>query len=269
MAQQSWWRRFRTWLAGPDTGPDRSALPEVRHRPSTPGDAVPVLSKGDVYEFQVIADLEWISSVMDHSELVRQSVEYTPAAHDELRRRVWRIGRQFDPDAADAAEERMRAEAAEWCYDTDRGQIRCVAEIRVRPDERVREHLVPYALRRIDLNQETEIGNRRAEMVENLVTRWRKVLTELGVSPITVAAAQLTDRHFAEILDLLAAKRRQQGQDLVDVLGQAALDHQQLGMFEFAEMYASAAAAFVSQLGEEDKKFVRDIVEAELTAGRS
>ncbi|MEV6298730.1 hypothetical protein AB0M02_04915 [Actinoplanes sp. NPDC051861] len=279
MAKKSLWRRFIEWFKGTEPVPappppplpviPTPPLPEVKFRPAEPRDTIAVLSRGDVYELRIHADLEWSTSAMTYAELMRQAGEYTGAAHDELRRRVWRIGRNYGPHQAAQAEAEMRRQAGDWCYDTDKGLIRCVADIRVVPDERVREHLVPYALREIDLDAEAVLGHQRADLLEKLVARWRTLLTASGASPITVAAAQLSDPAFAAVLNLLAEKRRAQGRELVDVLGQATRDHEQLGLFEFAEMYASAAAAFLSQLNEEDQKFVRDMVNADLGGSRS
>lgn len=267
--RKPWWSRIAGFFRGKSGSTVQPTLiGESTYRPTEPREPITVLSRGDVYEFRVEADLEWTTTTMPYEDLTAVAGEYTAAAHDELRRRIWRIGRKHGPYHAVQAEAEMRRLATDWCYDTPRGRIQCVADIRVRPDERVREHLVPFAQREIEMEAESALGNQKAEMVRALVSRWHTVLSEVGVGPISVAAARLSDSGFATVLDRLATERRDRDLDLVGVLRQASMDHEQLGMFEYAEMYAAAVASFLAQLTEEDRDFVRSLLNTGPGGGR-
>jgi hypothetical protein len=274
--KRSWWRRLVDRLTGrraddrpvPPEPSGLTPMSESKYRSTEHQNPITVLARGDVYEFRVYADLEWSSSAMSYADLTAQAAEYTGAAHDELRRRVWRIGRKHGPYHSAQAEKEMRELAADWCYDTALGRVRCVADLRVMPDERVREHLVPYAQREIAMDAEAALGNQKAEMVRVLLSRWHTVLSEVGVSPISVAAARLSDAGFAAVLERLSAERRDRDLDLVGVLRQASMDHEQLGMFEYAEMYAAAVASFLAQLTEEDRDFVKGLLNTDPVGGR-
>ncbi|GIF51850.1 hypothetical protein DFJ67_5876 [Asanoa ferruginea] len=271
--RRSWWKRFKGWFtrrrppAPTEPWPvTHGAAPPnemVFYRPSTPGAPIAAMARDEVYEFQVHTDLEWSTSAMGYDELTRQADEFAATAGDDVRRRVWRVARTFDAHEAAAAEKEMRRQLSSWCYTSVHGEIRCTPTVRVVADQRIRDHLTPFALRRIDLDTEAELARRRADLVKEVVKHWHDVLVELGVSPITLTAAQLTDTEFAVAISRLADRRRASAVELVDVLRQATRDHEQLGMFEFAEMYASAVAAFRRQMEIEDSAFVDKLMDLE------
>ena len=237
----------------------------VFYRPTQPGNPIVALSRGDVYEFQIFADIEWSSDAMRYSELTRQAEEYTASASDDLRRRVWQTARRFGPHEAARTEAELRSTLGSWCYETGAGRIRCTPFVRVLPDPRVREHLTPYALREINADSEAALSRQRIALVREFVGSWSSLITELGVSPVKLAAAAMTDGGFATMLGQLAERRRLSAKELVDVLGQASNDHEQLGMFEFAELYATAVAAYRRQMEVEDSKFIEQVMDIEPT----
>jgi plasmid stabilization system protein ParE len=252
--QPSGWRRFWNRIFPPRPRPTpSSAVPAepVYYRPTQPGKPIVALSRGEVYEFQIFADLEWSSDAMRYSELTRKAEEYTASAGDDLRRRVWQTARRFGPHEAAKTEAELRSTLGNWCYDTDAG--------------RVREHLTPYVLREITADSEAALSRQRIALVREFVASWSILLTELGVSPVKLAAAAMTDGGFATMLGQLAERRRLSAKELVDVLGQASNDHEQLGMYEFAELYATAVAAYRRQMEVEDSKFIEQVMDIEPT----
>jgi hypothetical protein len=262
------WQRIKRWFVGDPVSPTPVLPPppppppvEVKYRPPEQNTSAAALAKGEVYEFRVFADVEWSTNAMSYHELVRQAGLRAATVTDDVRRRVWDEARRHAPHEAAEAEREIRKKLGSWCYETDHGTIRCEPTVRVLPDVRVQKHLTPYVLRSISEDREAALGHERAALLEKLVARWREVLLELRVSPVTLSAAQLSDQSLANVLGGLANHRRGSTLELVQVLEQATKDHEQLGMFEFAEMYATAIAAFRRQMEIEDSRFVDQMME--------
>jgi len=266
------WRRFWNRIFPPPVTPEPPAgnpvLPpvppeRVYYRPSQAASPIQALCRGDVYEFRIYADIEWSSKAMRYEELVRQAGEYTASVGDDLRRRVWQTARRFGPHEAAKAEAKLRHVLGSWCYETDAGRIRCAPFVRVLPDPRVQDHLTPYALREIDADSRAALARQRIELIREIVGLWSKLITDLGVSPVKLGASRLADTEFANVLRQVAEHRRLSTKELVDIIGQASHDHQQLGMYEFAEMYASAVDAYQRQMEVKDSEFIAEVMNIE------
>ncbi|RKR87248.1 hypothetical protein BDK92_1522 [Micromonospora pisi] len=253
------WRRFVEWLFGTDETPEPPRpepvtpvrLREVSYQPSDSDRVFTPLCLGDVFEFQVHADLVWSTDAITYTELVEQAKEYGPSAHDTVRERVWRVARTFSPYHAADAEAAIQQELDQsWCYSRDdQTMVRCTAKVRVLPDPRVRQHLLPAAMRELDTEAQATLGRLRAARVEEITERWRALLDELGHGPAVVHAAQLTEPAFAAVLQQLTSRRRASAMELVDVLRQATKDHENVGLFEFANAYDTALQAFRKEMG--------------------
>ncbi|WP_250034174.1 hypothetical protein [Paractinoplanes maris] len=259
--RRSLFRRIKDWFLGEPGQP--AELEPVSYRPAGERSPLVALSRGDVYEFQVSLDTEWTADKMPYDTLIKQADKYRTSADDTHRRRIWQIARSYGPHQAAEAEDAIQRALGTMCYDTEDGQVRCTTYFRVTPDGRVREHLTPYLLREIDVDREAVLARQRVESVREITTRWSELLTDLGVSPVQLSSAALADPAFAAELGRLADDRRLTARQLVEVLGEAAKDHGQLGMYEFVELYASAIAAFQRQMEVQDSEFIRKVMDIE------
>ncbi|WP_067498411.1 hypothetical protein [Actinoplanes sp. TFC3] len=258
----SFWQSVKKFFTGrPQPISTGSTTEEARHQTPAPDQPVIALACGDVYEFRVYADIEWSTRAMSYDQLVRQAGERSATVAEDLRRRVWREARRHRPHEAAAAEDAIRRSLGSWCYETDYGTIKCTPTVRVWPDPRVQEHLTPYALRSIDLDSERILSLQRAGSVQEMVERWRRVLLDLRAGVVTVHAAQLSDPGFATVVGRLADRRRQSVLELVEVLDRSVKDHEQVGLFEFAEMYANAIVALQRQLDIEESELVEQMMD--------
>ncbi|MBN1171499.1 MAG: hypothetical protein JXA67_04945 [Micromonosporaceae bacterium] len=240
-------RRFRRWLAGPPAALP-SARPDVDYEPADEGEPLVVAARGDVFDLQLIPHFRWSSGQMSYEALVRRSSHYTDSARSKLIHRIWAVAREFRPAETTEAERRINEEISKgWCYDDDEGTIRCTPSVRVVPDPRMRELLLPF-----------ERGVLRARKVEALAEEWLQVfcrleqLDRLGRVErqfLLPFAASLTDPEFAAVLHALADVRRARTTELAGVLQQAGRSHESVGLFEFASAYDKAYQAFCRQMG--------------------
>ncbi|MER7166188.1 hypothetical protein ABT336_08975 [Micromonospora sp. NPDC000207] len=254
--RRSLWHRIVDWFRGaPTTAPPPPPPPpvplvEVVYQPAGDGTVSTALCKGDVFEFQVHTHLVWSTREMTYDDLTTQAAEYSSSAQDTVRERIWKVARGFSPyHAAQAEEEMQKALESDWCYSGVRGKVRCAARVRVLPDPRVREHLLPYARQELDVEANATLGGLRAARFEAMILRWRKLIETLGHEAVVRYAAQLTDRPFADVVTRYGEDRRAAVQELVDVLGQASRDHEHVGLYEFADAYDQAVQAFRKQMG--------------------
>ncbi|WP_446212872.1 hypothetical protein [Micromonospora sp. IBSANI012] len=254
--RRSLWRRLVDWFRGTrkeepkPTERIRQRLEDVVYQPSGDGPVVTALCAGDVFEFQVHTHLVWSSREMDYDELTEQAGEFTSSAQDAVRERIWEVARTFSPYHSAAAEKAMQqALDTDWCYSGDAGKVRCRAKVRVLPDPRVHEHLLPFALQELDVEANASLGLLRADRFEQVTVRWRELLDSLGHDAMVAYATQLTDPAFATVFARFVNHRRASVVELAEVLRQASKDHEHVGMYEFANAYDKAVQAFCKQMG--------------------
>ncbi|XVV17188.1 hypothetical protein ACQP2X_23270 [Actinoplanes sp. CA-131856] len=242
----------------------REPAPEpISYRPPDQPFALSALCRGDVHEFQVSVETEWTGDNVLYEAVVRQAGKYQSSVRDTHRRRIWQIARAYGPHEAADAERAIQQDLGTICYSTDNGQVRCTSYFRVTPDPRVREHLTQFVLREVNADSEAVLARQRVVLARELTGKWSGLLTDLGVSPVKLSATALADPHFSAELGRLADRRRLSARELVDVLGEAAKDHGQLGMYEIAELYATAVAAYQRQMEVQDSAFIREVMDME------
>ncbi|MEV4385877.1 hypothetical protein AB0J68_09115 [Micromonospora sp. NPDC049580] len=250
------WRRLWDRLTGRASEPrgEQPASPPPAGAPVSPltesidaGAPLAIPAMGEAYDFQVQVEATWSAAVTDLGDLRTRADRHTESVRRAVREVVWQVGRDFAPHRALDAERAMgRALPAEFCF-TDAGvSLRCQVRLRVRPDARVVEVLLPYSLMRV-----------RADNVEAVAVRWRDILTgfagqEVG-DLVLPYAAQLADKPFAASVTGLENARDQARNDLADVLDRAAKSHTRVGLFEFAESYEAALHAFRRSQGLSDE----------------
>ncbi|HEY3010319.1 MAG TPA: hypothetical protein VGJ63_19965 [Micromonosporaceae bacterium] len=245
--QPSWLRRVFRGEEEPDVLPPPPPPPgelTVRRRGPQP---IAAPAMGDAFSFHVYADYAWQSTGLYQDEL-RVSIErHTPEVHNGLRELVVNAAREFPPHHVPQLQARLDEALASrlWRFDRDVRTLACKAQVRVAPDDRVRQRLQPYWEKVIEMECEHELGMRRAELVEKLTKRWSEVLEELRDKPLTPHAARLAEEQFAAVFERLITERHDALQEVIQILQDASRDHRDsgLGQNEIVQTYDSVLRA--------------------------
>ncbi|MFC1434135.1 hypothetical protein ACEZDB_26145 [Streptacidiphilus sp. N1-3] len=225
-----------------------------------PEDVVLALdARGDVFSFEVLPHFRWSSGAMTLEVLRERAAVHQEMARAELLRRAWPIARGCDPSDPVAAELAVNGElAAGWCYEDEKGSIRCVPSVRVRIDPALRQHVLPFRLSEATLKEEHRLGHLKAEQVESRTEHWLQVVRVLEQSGdlgpaerrlMVPFAAELADGDFSRVMVALENTRRAGTKVLAQVLAEAAKNSEQVGLFEYANAYDKALGAFCRQMG--------------------
>ncbi|HEY2947355.1 MAG TPA: hypothetical protein VGJ53_02985 [Micromonosporaceae bacterium] len=250
-AQQPGW--LRRIFRGEDVPPEPDVLPPP---PPPPGElherrrgpqpiAAPAM--GDAFSFQVYADYSWRSTGLYPDEL-RVSIErHTAEVHNGLRELITNAAREFPPHHVSKLQARLDEALTSrvWRFDRDVRALSCRAQVRVAPDDRVRQRLQPYWEKVIEMECEHQLGMRRAELVEELTKRWSTVLEDLRDKPLTPHAARLTEEQFASVFERLISERHDALQEVIRILQDASRDHREGGLqqTEIVQTYDSLLRA--------------------------
>ncbi|GIF43081.1 hypothetical protein [Actinoplanes xinjiangensis] len=253
------WSRFWGWLKGaPASGPTRRSTEQAPPPPSPlppltqvadAGQPLAIPAMGEAYDFEVQVEATWTAVATDLDALNTRSGRQAEGVRQAVRDKIWQVGRSFGPHEALDAERAMTERLPhELCFTDTEGSLRCSVKVRVRPDARVIQHLLPYSQRYLDAVSNQVLLLKRADLVEELADRWRDVLAEFldqEVGDLVLPyAAQLTDKSFAVAVSGLESDRRTARAELAEVLDRAAKSHTRVGLFEFAETYEAALLAF-------------------------
>ncbi|MFE2292671.1 hypothetical protein [Streptomyces sp. NPDC059452] len=218
-----------------------------------------VAARDDVFEFHLTPHFRWRSTEMSFEELGERAAALEEPARRELLRRAWGIARSYDPADPVAAEEAINRRLGEaWCYTEDKGVISCRASVRVRSDPALRDHVRPFRLTELRMREEHRLGELKAQHAAALTEIWIDVVTTLEMTDepgaverqfLAPFVAPLADRDFAATMKALRETRRTGTEALARVLGQAAKEHDQVGLYEFANAYDKALSSFCKQMG--------------------
>lgn len=264
--------RLRRFLFGEPQTYVMGPRPTVNYEPPDDTEPVVVAARGDLYDLHLIPHFRWSSSEMPFDLLEQRSRLYLQNARGTLLQRIWSVCRQLDPTdpaAAEIAINNLPSVRDGLCYDDELGAIQCTVSVRALLDPRLRELLLPFHQRGIELDQEHQldvqrmghqqaIGRQRADQVEELVQRWLAVikeleqLTTLGRDErqfLLPFAARIVDSDFASVMQHTSLARQERATELVDVLRQASSNHERVGLFEFADAYDKALRTFSRQMG--------------------
>jgi hypothetical protein len=196
---------------------------------------------------------------MSRQKLEARFPLYEGNARITLMRRAWVIGRNYPPEDTARVESAINLDLADgWWYDDEAGRIQCCPSVRVLSDPRLREQMLPFEQRRLELENEYRTRELKAKLAEPLAEVWLHVikrleqLEEMGPDErqfLLPFAANLTDGDFAVVMQKLAGTRRERASELADVLAQATENHENVGLFEFATAYDAALRTFRRQMG--------------------
>ncbi|MFE4688731.1 hypothetical protein ACFRH6_01585 [Streptomyces sp. NPDC056749] len=270
---RGWWRGDReqrgTFAPGaPDQGavwePPVPAvvepvLPEALAKLSPGAEPLRLAARGDVFEFHVTPHFRWHSREMPVERLRLLAGVLSAEARDDLLMRSWEVARTCDPADPVEAERLINDRLSEgWCYAEADGLVKCLPTVRVRMDPVLRERIRPARLQEQGMKDELRMGLLKAAHARQLTEEWLHVIAGLEESGelqpaqrqfLVPFAAVLADADFSSAADSLRAARRTGTRALADVLGQAARNHEQVGLFEFAGAYDKALSSFSQQMG--------------------
>ncbi|MEU6537950.1 hypothetical protein [Streptomyces sp. NPDC047000] len=223
------------------------------------GEALRLAAQGDIFEFQVLPHFRWHSGNMTVERLRERAGTLTAAARDELLKRAWALARTCDPNDPVKAEELINSELSDgWCYSNDGELVKCRPTVRVRIDPVLRDRIRPARLEEQGLRDELRLGRLKAAHARLLTEEWLQVIADLErsgeLTPVqrqflVPIAASLADGDFAAACDTLRSARRTGAVALANVLNQATKNHEQIGLFEFANAYDKALNSFSQQMG--------------------
>ncbi|MEV2197217.1 hypothetical protein AB0I02_40510 [Streptomyces phaeochromogenes] len=217
-------------------------------------------ARGDVFEFHVLPHFRWHSREMSLERLRKRAGALSAEARDELLKRSWALARTCDAIDSVKAEELINSELSEgWCYDDEEeGLIKCRPTVRVRIDPALRDRMRPARLQEQAMKEDLRLGLLKAAHARRLTEEWLQIMAGLErsgkLTPVqrqflVPFAATLADGDFAATSNALRAARRTGAVALADVLNQATKNHEQIGLFEFANAYDQALNSFSQQMG--------------------
>ncbi|GGV33551.1 hypothetical protein ABZX82_13465 [Streptomyces griseoflavus] len=249
--------------ATPDgTGPSPTApRREVSVQSIPPDEPLALPARDDVFAFQAVPVLRWTSDTMSQDMLRTRAQQHEDAAREEVLRVAWRATRACDPADAVTAEAAVNEALplhGNWCFEGAEGQIRCTPSVRLRVDPALREHVLPHHLDELTLKETQRIGLIRAERARTLTEAWLDVISRLELMGeldahqrrlLVPFAATFADPEFRGVMEALRHQRRTSVDALVAALKGARGDHQEAGLFEFADAYDKALSAFCREMG--------------------
>nr|MDT0663212.1 hypothetical protein [Micromonospora sp. DSM 115978] len=246
--QAGFWRR----LMGPPVPPLPSVPESVSHR-RDPHEPILVPALGDAFDFQVYAAFTWTAHRMTHEDLLYRIDRASPWAVATVREWSAAVSRGYPPHRSAELEQGLntRFNGQSWPSGSGEGAPRFSVQVRVSPDQRVRERLRPYWEERIKLECEHELNKLRTLQAEELTRRWREVLRGLEQDPETSYAARLTGERFAQVFGEYVRDRQRVVPDLVALLEAALKGHGELGMgpSEYTEAWDVALRTYQRQHG--------------------
>lgn len=237
--QPSWFRRVFGSGDRIDDGefkvppPPPLPPPQPLHKRRRGSEPIEAPAQGDAFSFHAYADYSWQSTGLYDDELRQAIGRYTPDVHNGLRELIVNVARAFPPHHVSQMQARLdeQLEGKVWHFDRDADRrVSCRVQVRVAPDERVRQRLQPYWEKVIEMECEHQLGMRRAELVEQLTQRWSQVLRQLHTNPLTPHAARLTEEQFASVFERLIAERHDALHEVIRMLQDASKDHRDGGL---------------------------------------
>lgn len=213
---------------------------------------IAVAARGDAFDFEVRPTFTWTGKDMTEDDFIGHIDVYTRDALNALRLRIEPVARRFEPHLAQDLEDQVNALLAErdWELGPDIVTLICRPEVRILPDERVREDLQPYWRNRMRMQTEHELAMRRAELIRERTQAWSEVMATLQGNPIARHAALLVEhREFAEVFRDMTQGHKNELLKLIDMLEKAGASFNGIGLYEYAEGLDMALAEYRKAAG--------------------
>ncbi|SCL29515.1 hypothetical protein [Micromonospora inyonensis] len=252
-ARFSRWWRDSTHTTAPEvliTAPAPPPLANLVLRREAP-EPLRVPAMGDAFDFHVHPAYTWTGKGGSFSEFRERIDGYLGWAGHLVRDQSADLARRREPHRSHQLEQDLNAHFAGKSWPRTGEGPRFTVQVRVLPDQRIRERLRPYWEERISLECAHELATLRTRQAEELTSRWREVLCNLHDDPVTRHAARLTEKQFAQVFGEYAEERRRVPMELADLLRDALKGHHDLGLgpSEYTEAWDAAIRAHQRQYG--------------------
>ncbi|RGC66031.1 hypothetical protein C5N14_26040 [Micromonospora sp. MW-13] len=224
--------------------------PTVSFRQDVP-QPILVPAKGDAFDFRLHVVYLWRAQHMTFEELRFRAERYLGWAGGIVRERAVDLAREHEPHRSHELERALNNRLVGQRWPRDESLPHFGVQVRVSPDERVRERLRPYWEERIKLECDHELQKIRARQADDLTRRWCAVLQALEDDPVTAHAARLTGEQFAEVFRRYVEERRGTVPELVTLLREAVRGHNDLGLgpSEYTQAWDAALRSYERQHG--------------------
>lgn len=256
----------------------REKLGELWNRPRVGGTAtyeapphtapLAVPAFGDVFDLHVIVHLKWSCDSLDEAELKKLALEWRDGALYIIGRIVRDCARSLDPREparAQVAINRSEGISGGLCYRDGKHTIMCRPYAQALMDPRLREQLLPFEHRRVELTQEHLLSKQRDDQMRRRAEDWLQAFQRLenfdhlGKDErqfLLRHAASLVDSDFAKVIGQMASDRHVMYTHFAEVLDRASREHERLGLFEFASAYDKSLQTFCRQMGVNPASFL-------------
>ncbi|MCX4385351.1 hypothetical protein OG777_00215 [Micromonospora peucetia] len=254
--RRRWWHAFlppaEPVTLFPPPAPPVPSTVTFRHDVPQP---ILVPAWGDAFDFRLHAVYTWTAQNMAYEELRLRAERHLAWAGGIVRDRAVDLARQYEPHRSHDLERALNDRLTGQRWPREGSQPHFWVQVRVSPDERVRERLRPYWEERIKLECDHELQKIRAQQADELTRRWCTVLQSLEDDPVTAHAARLTGEQFAEVFRRYVQERRETVPDLVALLREAVRGHGDLGMgpSEYTEAWDAAIRTYERRHGLSDR----------------
>ncbi|XTZ18066.1 hypothetical protein ACQSSU_12195 [Micromonospora echinospora] len=230
--------------------PARSPLADLVLRRDAP-EPVLVPAKGDAFDFRVHPAYTWTGRGASYGEFRERVTGHLGWAAGIVRDQAADLARQHEPHRSHDLERTLNGHLTGQVWPRTGDAPRFTVQVRVLPDQRIRDRLRPYWEERIRLECEHELATLRTRQAEALTGRWREVLSRLEDDPVTRHAARLTEKQFAQVFGEYADERRRVPMELAELLRDALKGHHDLGLgpSEYTEAWDAAIRAHQRQYG--------------------
>lgn len=246
--------RFVAWLRRTFQDPGRQMVqpePSPPPRPSTPLRPVAlgpvretrrlkpmaVPAEGDVFNFHVFPWVTWYGDGMTQDQLIEIVARQEEEIRTLLLQEITDVSRRQPPHHALELEQLLNARFGRPQSLGYGVMLRWEARVQVLPEARVQDKLRPYLEQRMEMDSKQYIELHRVQLVDELTRSWSEVLQRLRAQPYTLQAAKLAEQEFAKILEELGKEENAALDKLRALLKEASSGHNDLGLYEYAEVF--------------------------------
>jgi len=210
------------------------------------------LAAGDVFEFRASLVLWWQATRLTNAELAEAAGHFDGTAHSLVGQLLGRKAHRFEPSDAFELEQEINQELAaeQFMFTYRRATVHCLAQTRVALDREIRDALRAPSLERMTMELQHGNAMRRADLVEERLQRWSKLLDALQSDPLAASAARLTEAELASVVSELTDQQAATLKDQLDALvTSVANGPPKAGTYEWAQVVDHTVAALNARLG--------------------
>jgi hypothetical protein len=170
-------------------------------------------AQGGTFCFHVYVGLTWTSDGLDEIAFETAIGQHTPGIQNQIREFARDLAGAHPPqhvtEMQNGINECLRQTFGPFIIGA--GTLECRARARVAPDERLRDRLAAHVERLIDIENDHQLRVQRAKLMHVLAKEWQEMLNLLREHPMTAHANRLTDKDFADVIDIIDGMTQSRG----------------------------------------------------------